>query len=75
VDDDPRYWFSEKSWWGARRAVTWEGWAFDIGACLALFATAPYVRQPTHPFQSLGTIFGLLALIVVVRHWKGEPGG
>jgi hypothetical protein len=31
------------------------------------------VRQPAHPFKSLGLFLGLLVLFLAVRHWKGEP--
>ena len=33
----------------------------------------PYVRQDAHPFKSLGLFFGLLALMLAVHRWKGEP--
>jgi hypothetical protein len=72
-DDEPRYWYSAPYAWGYRRALTWEGWLFDIGVCVACFAIGPYVRSYDHPFKSLGLFFGLLAFLVIVRHWKGEP--
>jgi hypothetical protein len=74
LEDEPRYWFSAPRW-GQRRAITWQGWAFDVGAVLACFAVGPYVRALTHPFKSLGLFFALLAMFVTVRRWKGEPSG
>jgi len=72
-DDEPRYWYGAPYSWGFRPAITREGWAFDLAICLALFAIGPYVRQDAHPFKSLGLFFGLLALDLAVRRWKGEP--
>jgi hypothetical protein len=31
------------------------------------------VRQDAHPFRSLGLFFGLFALALAIRRWKGEP--
>jgi hypothetical protein len=75
VDDEPRYWYAARPhrWWGYRRPLTWEGWAFDLGALLACFAIAPYVQATTHPYKSLGLFFGLIVLVLAVQHWKGEP--
>ena len=73
MQDDLKYWYGEKSWWGSRRAITWEGWAFDIGVCVAALAIVPYVNAPTHPFKSLGLFFALLLVMAAVRHFKGEP--
>ena len=75
MDDEPRYWYRVPTSWGYRHAITWEGWVFDIVGVLALFGIGPYVRQPTHPFKSLGLVFGILAFTVAVHRWKGEPGG
>jgi hypothetical protein len=49
------------------------GWAFDIAIFRALAGMGLYVRQDAHPFRSLGLFFGLLALVLAVHRWKGEP--
>jgi hypothetical protein len=75
MDDEPRYWYAARPyrWGGYRRPLTWEGWAVDLILFAALFGIGPYVREPRHPWQSLGLVFGLLALSVAITHWKGEP--
>jgi hypothetical protein len=72
-EDEPRYWYAAPYAWGYRPAITWEGWAFDMAILLACIAMGPYVRQDAHPFRSLGLFFGLLALGLAIRRWKGEP--
>jgi hypothetical protein len=31
------------------------------------------MRSLQHPFQSLGYFFGMLAVLLVMCEWKGEP--
>jgi len=74
VPDEPRYWYAARAHrWGYRRAQSWQGWLFDIGVFVTCIAISPYVREPAHPFKSLGLFFGLLVLFLAVRYWKGEP--
>lgn len=74
MPDEPRYWYGARPYgWGYRRALTWEGWLFDIGIFVTCIGISPYVRQPAHLLKSLGLFFGLLVLAVAVRHCKGEP--
>ena len=75
MDDEPRHWYAAPYPWGYRPAISWEGWVFDIVVVLACFGIGPYVRQDAHPFKSLGLFFGLMALMLAVRRWKGEPAG
>jgi hypothetical protein len=72
--DEPRYWYAARRYrWGYRRPLTWEGWLADIAMFATVVGISPYVREREHPFQSLGLVFGLLALYVAIGHWKGEP--
>lgn len=72
--DTPRYWYSANLYrWWARWPVTWEGWLADAVAFLTFIAISPYVKGRRHPFQSLTLAFGLLALFLAIRRWKGEP--
>lgn len=71
--DEPRYWYAAKSWWGYRRPLTWEGWLVDIGLFATMLGISPYVKEREHPFQSLGLVFALIVLYLVIAHWKGEP--
>ena len=74
MDDDSRYWYAARRYrWGYRLPLTWQGWLVDIALIGSFLAISPYVRQHAHPFQSLGLVFGLLALYVTIGHWKGEP--
>ena len=72
--DEPRYWYAARPYrWGYRRPLTWEGWLVDIALFGSLLGISPYVNEREHPLQSLGLVFGLLALYVAIAHWKGEP--
>jgi hypothetical protein len=71
--DEPRYWYGPRPWWGPRRTLTWGGWFVDIALFASLLGISPYVKEREHPFQSLGLVFGLLALYLAIAHWKGEP--
>jgi hypothetical protein len=72
--DEPRYWFAARPHrWGYRQPLTWEGWTLDVAFFVIVLAISPYVRQRSHPFQSLGLVFGLFAIYVAIVHWKGEP--
>ncbi len=72
--DTTRYWFSAPQWgFGARLPVTWEGWLAD-GTWLAVWlALTPYMRSREHGLHSLGLFFGMLAILLVMHRWKGEP--
>jgi hypothetical protein len=74
MDDEPRYWYGARRYlWGRRQPLTWEGWLVDIGFLATILGISPYARALTHPFKSLGLVFGLIALYAVIAHWKGEP--
>jgi hypothetical protein len=73
MSDEPRYWYAARTWWGYRRALTWEGWLVDIALFASVLAISPYVNEREHPLQSLGLVFGLFALYLAIAHWKGEP--
>lgn len=75
MENTPRYWYAAPRyrWWRTRLPLTWEGWLVDIIWMLTFFAIAPYVQQREHPLQSLGLVFGLLAVFLAIRSWKGEP--
>jgi hypothetical protein len=61
--DEPRYWYAARPYrWGYRRPLTWEGWLVDIALFASVVGISPYVREREHPIQSLGLVFGLLAL-------------
>ena len=72
--DEPRYWFAARRYrWGYRRPLTWEGWLVDIALLVIFLGISPYVSERDHPLQSLGLVFGLIALYLAIAHWKGEP--
>jgi len=75
VDDTPpRYWFSAKRYGlGWRTPLTWEGWVVDLLWIAAMLAAAPWMRTRQHPGRQLAFLFGVIALFVAIRHWKGEP--
>ena len=72
--DTSRHWFSAKQWgFGCRLPVTWEGWLVDGVWLAAWLGMTPFMRERQHGFQTLGLFFGMLALLLAVHHWKGEP--
>ena len=71
--DESRYWYGPKPWWGPRRTLTWQGWCVDLTLLAIFLGISPYVKERAHPFQSLGLVFGLLALYLAIVRWKGEP--
>ena len=72
--DEPRYWYAARRHrWGHRRPLTWEGWLVDVSLFAAMLGISPYASERAHPFQSIGLVFGLIALYVAIAHWKGEP--
>jgi hypothetical protein len=74
MDDTPRYWFSAKRFGlGWRTPLTWEGWVVDVVWFVTFVAISPYASANQHPVQSLGLVFGLLAVFISIGHWKGEP--
>ena len=74
--DTPHYWFSAPQWgFGARLPVSWEGWLAD-GVWLALWlAMSPYMRSREHGLHGLGVLFAMLAILLAMHRWKGEPAG
>jgi hypothetical protein len=74
IDETPRYWFAAKRYrWTSRMPQTWEGWLVDAIWVVTFIGISPYVQHSQHPFKSLGLVFGLVALFLAIRHWKGEP--
>ena len=73
MDDMPRYWFGPKIGFGYRPPLNWQGWA-AYAAWMAVWLTAtPFINSQAHPFQSLGFLFGWIAVLLGVTRWKGEP--
>jgi hypothetical protein len=71
---EPRYWYEAGRYpWSRRRPLTWEGWALDIGLLACVLAISPYVSELAHPWRSLGLVFAVFALYVVIARWKTEP--
>ena len=75
MESTPYYWYTAKRFGvGWRTALTWQGWAIDLGI-LALFIVAgSWFRSLDHPSLQLTVLFGVLLVRAAVAHWKGEPG-
>ena len=55
--------------------MSWEGWLAD-GVWLALWlAMSPYMRSREHGLHGLGVFFAMLAILLAMHRWKGEPAG
>ena len=53
--------------------LNWQGWvAYAVWLTVWLAAT-PFVRARQHPFQSLAFFFGMIAVLLGMCKWKGEP--
>jgi hypothetical protein len=70
----PRYWFRAKRYgWGWGLPLTWEGWSV-LAAWLTIFIAAiPLFQLPQHRVVHALFIVGMLAALLAVCFWKGEP--
>lgn len=72
MSNTTRYWYATKRHrWSCRLAQTWEGWLVDAAWLVTFFGIFPWVQERRHPLQSLGLVFGLIAIFMAT--WKGEP--
>jgi len=71
----PRYWYTAKQWpFGHRLAQTWEGWLVDLVWIATSLGISPLLRKDSqYPVQGLGLMFGLMAVFIAIRSWKGAP--
>jgi hypothetical protein len=54
--------------------VTWEGWVVDAVWFVTNLAVSPLLRVDSqHPVLGLGLLFGMMAVFMTIRSWKGEP--
>jgi hypothetical protein len=75
MDNTPRYWYTAKRFpFGHRLAQTWEGWLVDAVWFATSLGISPLLRADSqYPLQGLGLWFGLIAVFMAIRSWKGEP--
>jgi hypothetical protein len=75
MNNTPRYWYTEKRYlFGQRFPLTWEGWLVDAVWCASCLGVSPLLRKDSqHPLWGLGLFFGLIAVFMAIRHWKGAP--
>ena len=72
--DKPRYWFAAKRYgWGWGLPLTWEGWVV-FAVWLGIFLAAiPMWRSPRHVFEHALFVVVMVAALLGVCYWKGEP--
>ncbi len=72
--DEPRYWFAARRYgWGWGLPLTWEGWVVaGVWLCLFLAAT-PRLRSHRHIPEHALFVVAMLAGLLGVCYWKGEP--
>ncbi|MGA7629275.1 MAG: hypothetical protein WCB11_00830, partial [Terriglobales bacterium] len=59
---------------GQRLPMTWEGWLVDAVWCACFLGLSPWLRKDSqHPLWALGLFFGLIAVFMAIRSWKGAP--
>jgi hypothetical protein len=73
--NDPRYWFRAKRYgfgWGL--PLAWQGWVFFL---LWLLLVPLGLRFLTSDSKAMRWAFiaAMVALLLVVCYWKGEPAG
>ena len=72
--EPPRYWFPAKRYgWGWGLPSTWEGWVMLVGylaLLVALILLVPADRHPNWFWTGSGT---LIASLIAICWWKGEP--
>jgi hypothetical protein len=75
MDNTPRYWYGARRYrFSCRLPVTWEGWLVDAVWIATSLGISPLLRPDSqHPLQGLGLLFGLMAVFMAIRSWKGEP--
>ena len=75
MNNTPRYWYTEKRYlFGQRFPLTWEGWLVDALWCASVLGLSPFLRKEgQHLLWALGLFFGLIAVFMTIRHWKGAP--
>jgi hypothetical protein len=75
MGDMPRYWFGPKQYgWGPRPPLNRQGWVAYAVWFTVWLAGFPFMRSQQHPFQSLAFFCGMLAVLLGMCEWKGEPG-
>ena len=74
MNDSSHYWYSAKRLGlGWRTALTWEGWAIDLGICAFFVCASPWFRTTRHGFLALALFLGPILMRALVAHFKGEP--
>jgi hypothetical protein len=74
MDNRLRYWYGPRYLFGQRVAQTWQGWLADGVGTVLLLSLSPLLRRDSqHPLLGLGLMFGMLAVWIAIRSWKGEP--
>jgi hypothetical protein len=75
MDNARRYWYGAKRYpFGCRFPLTWEGWLVDAIWIASFIGISPLLRPDSrHYMQGLGLYFGLIAVFMAIRSWKGEP--
>jgi len=72
--DQPRYWFPAKRYgWGWGPPSTWQGWVVlgvYVGLLVALCVLVPADR---HPYWFWAGLIWLVAGLIAICWWKGEP--
>jgi hypothetical protein len=76
VSVEQRYWFPAKRYgWGWGLPTDWKGWV--VLAAFVLLLAAGFLIFP--PKEQLGGFLGylavLVALLIAITWWKGEPPG
>jgi len=72
----PRYWFRAKRFgWGWGLPLTWEGWVVYAAWFAVVLSVAPSLRRPEHRVAHALFVIGMIAVLIAVCYWKGEPPG
>ena len=69
-----RYWFAAKRYgWGWGRPLTWEGWVVYTLWFVSFICAAPFLGLRRHLLPHLAIVVGMIAILIGICYWKGEP--
>jgi len=74
-DNEPRYWFRAKRYglgWGL--PLAWQGWVIFL-SWLLIFPVGLVFLTPANQPRRLLFILAMVALLLVIVYWKGDPRG
>jgi hypothetical protein len=71
---DRSYWFAAKRYgWGWGLPLTWQGWVVYALWIAVLLGSIRFLHLRQHPFGHVAFLIGMIAVLLGICFWKGEP--